>query len=313
MRELDDQPVDLCQDHIDRTAILDQLVITGTSTLANRPVSTSQNPGIEGRIWIVTDQPNSPRIDLDLGTSWVTIATATVDGAPNLATPRTLGTGANQACAGNDNRLAVPGDIKMTAVQNPPGGWIWCNGQVVSRSTYNALWNAIGTAYGAGDGSTTFAVPDLRSRVPVGAGAGPGLSARTNGNTGGEEQHVMSVAEMVSHAHGVADPGHAHSVYDPGHAHGVGDPGHTHYSWSDQNNSANVVIWTSGAQGNYFKTTGLGYTPIAGAYTGVYIGASGTGIGIYGAGTGIGIYNNGNGVPFNEMPPFGVVSYFIKT
>lgn len=79
--------------------------------------------------------------------------------------------------------------------------FLWCNGAAVSRSTYSNLFAVIGTTYGVGDGSTTFNVPDLRGRVPIGQGKGTGLTARTLGAKGGEETHVLTIAELASHVH----------------------------------------------------------------------------------------------------------------
>lgn len=70
-----------------------------------------------------------------------------------------------------------------------PTGWLLCDGSAVSRTTYADLFSAIGETYGAGDGMTTFNVPDMRGRVSVGAGTGAGLTARTLGDTGGAETH----------------------------------------------------------------------------------------------------------------------------
>ena len=65
--------------------------------------------------------------------------------------------------------------------------YLLCNAQAVSRSTYSALFSAISTTYGTGDGSSTFNLPDLQGRVPMGSGAGSGLTSRTLGATGGTE------------------------------------------------------------------------------------------------------------------------------
>lgn len=80
----------------------------------------------------------------------------------------------------------------------PPPGWILCNGAAISRATYAGLFTAIGTAYGVGDGSTTFNIPDMRGRVPAGIGAS-GVVNR--GDIGGEQNHTLIVAEMPSHTH----------------------------------------------------------------------------------------------------------------
>lgn len=64
--------------------------------------------------------------------------------------------------------LNAPGDVKSTAATTVPSGWLLCDGSAISRSTYSALFTAIGTTYGTGNGSTTFNVPDLRGRVIAG-------------------------------------------------------------------------------------------------------------------------------------------------
>jgi len=65
--------------------------------------------------------------------------------------------------------------------------YLLCNAQAVSRSTYSALFSAIGTTYGTGDGSSTFNLPDLQGRTAIGSGSGSGLSSRSLGATGGFE------------------------------------------------------------------------------------------------------------------------------
>lgn len=78
-----------------------------------------------------------------------------------------------------------------------PGGWLFCDGSEVSRTTYAALFAVIAETYGAGDALTTFNLPDLRSRVPMGAGTGPGLSARLVGTKTGTE----SITDVPAHTH----------------------------------------------------------------------------------------------------------------
>jgi hypothetical protein len=77
------------------------------------------------------------------------------------------------------------GVIQMFAGSTPPAGWLLCDGSAVSRTEYATLYAAIGDTWGAGDGSTTFNLPDLRGRAPIGAGTGSGLTARTLGGTVG--------------------------------------------------------------------------------------------------------------------------------
>ncbi len=79
-----------------------------------------------------------------------------------------------------------------------PVNWLLCDGSAVSRTTYASLFAAVGTSYGTGDGSTTFNLPDLRGRVPVGKNGG---SFGTLGATGGAETVTLTEAQMPSHTH----------------------------------------------------------------------------------------------------------------
>ncbi|HXJ22501.1 MAG TPA: tail fiber protein, partial [Polyangia bacterium] len=93
-----------------------------------------------------------------------------------------------------------------------PAGWLLCDGSAVSRTTYASLFAAIGINFGGGDGITTFNLPDLRGRTIIGAGHGTGLTARTLGQTVGEETHTLSTSEMPAHSHTLTDPGHTHTT-----------------------------------------------------------------------------------------------------
>lgn len=101
-------------------------------------------------------------------------------------------------------RLIVPaGTVFPTGRSSAPEGFLMCEGQAVSRSTYAELFSAISTTYGPGNGTTTFNLPDLRGRVPVGAdGAAGRLSANDAlGNASGAETHTLTEAQMPAHAH----------------------------------------------------------------------------------------------------------------
>jgi microcystin-dependent protein len=80
-----------------------------------------------------------------------------------------------------------------------PTGWLICDGSVVSRATYPQLFTNIGTTYGAGDGVSTFGIPDYRGKTLVGKHSSG--TFQTLGATGGEETHVLTTAELAAHAH----------------------------------------------------------------------------------------------------------------
>jgi microcystin-dependent protein len=89
-------------------------------------------------------------------------------------------------------------EIRLFAGNFAPRGWAFCNGQLLSISQNTALFSLLGTTYG-GDGRSTFALPDLRDQVPVGAGQGPGLSERVLGEVGGAATVTLLPAELPSH------------------------------------------------------------------------------------------------------------------
>jgi len=96
----------------------------------------------------------------------------------------------------------VTGSMLMWPTATAPTGFLLCNGQTASRATYAALFAIVGVLFGAGDGSTTFTLPDYRDRMPIGAG-----TTYTAAITGGSKDAVV-----VSHTHtaSVTDPGHTH-------------------------------------------------------------------------------------------------------
>lgn len=93
------------------------------------------------------------------------------------------------------------GTITAFAGVSAPEGWLLCHGQAISRDDYGALFDVIGTTYGAGNGTTTFNVPDARGRTGVGAGQGAGLTSRALGAMFGTETHTLTTNEIPSHSH----------------------------------------------------------------------------------------------------------------
>jgi len=92
------------------------------------------------------------------------------------------------------------GEIRMFAGNFAPRGWAFCDGQLLAVSQNDALFSLFGTIYG-GDGRTTFGLPDLRGRIPLHQGQGPGLSSRKLGSKGGAEQVTLTTNQLANHTH----------------------------------------------------------------------------------------------------------------
>lgn len=98
--------------------------------------------------------------------------------------------------------MATPfvGEIRLFAGNFAPQGWALCDGSLLSIAQNEVLFQLIGTTYG-GDGQSTYALPDLRGRVPVHQGLGPGLTPRAMGEQGGIESQVLLSTQLPSHNH----------------------------------------------------------------------------------------------------------------
>ncbi|WP_448677434.1 phage tail protein [Delftia acidovorans] len=92
------------------------------------------------------------------------------------------------------------GEIRLFGGNFAPAGWALCNGAILSISQYDTLFALIGTTYG-GDGQNTFALPDLRARIPVGQGQGPGLTNRVMGEQFGVAEVTLLQNDMPAHTH----------------------------------------------------------------------------------------------------------------
>lgn len=188
--------------------------------------------------------------------------------------------------------LLPAGSIIDYGGSTAPSGFLSCDGSAISRTTYSRLFSAIGTTWGAGDGSTTFNLPNLQRKATIGAGgtsvSGP---ANTVGSTGGEEKHTLATGELPAHNHGVSDPGHNHGVTDPGHSH-----------------VTPITNWSTGGPNTGFVGPGSGSSS-AGNYQS---NTAFTGVSINNAFTGITTTNTGSGTAFNVMQPSAVVLKCIK-
>ena len=121
-----------------------------------------------------------------------------------------------------------PGTLLQFAGVTSPPGFLLTYGQAISRSTYSQLWATIGTTWGAGDGSTTFNLPDIRGRLLAGADnmggtAANNLTGYTVGTTGGAQAVTLTSTQIPAHTH--TDAGHTHPITDQTHSHIVASYG----------------------------------------------------------------------------------------
>lgn len=202
------------------------------------------------------------------------------------------------------NTAQVPvGSVMDFAGAAAPAGWLLCYGQTISRTTYAALYTAIGTTYGQGDGATTFALPDTRGRASFGVdnmggtaanrltSAGSGVNGIVLGATGGDEM-------LQEHEHDITDPEHSHDLTDDGHSH-------------TPNIGAGFVIPQGGNGDVTASFSGGGDTPetatsdTATAETGITVSTASTGITVNNEGTGAG-QNVPPAIVFNKIIYTGV-------
>jgi microcystin-dependent protein len=184
--------------------------------------------------------------------------------------------------------LVPSGTINQTARSTAPTGYLLCDGSAISRTTYSSLFDAIGIAYGTGDGSTTFNIPNLKGRVPVGRDSAQ-TEFDTLGEVGGAKTHTLTTTEMPSHTH-----------TQNSHNHGQDAHGHT---WQGVNDSAGI----SGSPGNYpFRI----YQDIAPNWGGSSYTIGGTTA--TNQATTATNQNTGGGGAHNNLQPYVVLNYMIK-
>lgn len=188
---------------------------------------------------------------------------------------------ANQVAA-EVNGLIPVGTVWMWPTAAPPAGWLLCNGQEVARTgTYQALFDLIGTSYGAGNTTTTFNVPNFSNRFPVGTGSNPAVSL---GGTGGSKD-----ATLVTHSHTVNAHTHGFTTGNElsslSHWHGLEDHKHNYDHWHLAEIASSQNGWAQGSHDHYAGVGSVAEGPRA---TGGTVGTPGKSVPVNVTGTGAG-------------------------
>lgn len=136
------------------------------------------------------------------------------------------------------------GEIRVFASQVVPKGWAACDGQLLPINGNQALYAVIGTTYG-GNGTTTFALPDLRGRAPVHADNGISL-----GHSGGEINHTLTVAEMPQHSHAVRGDTATSTSIDPVNAYWAATKSPNYASQPNSAMAAEAIADSGGGEGH---------------------------------------------------------------
>ena len=127
------------------------------------------------------------------------------------------------AAAATTETVPYLGEIMLISCNFPPKGWAFCNGQILPINQWQGLFSLLGTTYG-GNGQTTFALPDLRDRVPIHFGQGNGLSLHVLGERSGVAAHTLALTEIPVHTHGVRASSAVATALSPGGMYPARDP-----------------------------------------------------------------------------------------
>ena len=225
-----------------------ETAVEGQGFFYNGEFWVSGNIPLEFLAGFFIDNPVNGETLIFDGTNWVngTIPTPTVNDLTDVTFSQTISTGASLVFDGTswtNGSAGKPGLIKVWSTSSAPEGWLIADGREVSRTTYAELFAAIGTTYGAGNGSTTFNLPDMRGKVAVGRDSAD-TDFNALGKTGGAKTHTLTVAEMPSHTHTQQPHSHTGSTNEAG--------AHTHTGTTSTDGAhTHTGTVTSGNVGNH--------------------------------------------------------------
>lgn len=315
-------------------AVFDFTIPRGDTGLtgATGAAGTNGTNGTDGKtILNGTSNPTSGTgVDGDF---YINTSTSTLFG------PKASGTWPSGVSLVGPSVSAPTGAMLQYAGTTAPSGYLFCDGASISTTTYADLFAVLGYTYG-GSGSS-FTLPDLRGRIPMGAGSGAGLTTRTLASTGGAETHALSTGELATHKHSAGTltiPAHTHDVGTlamGAHSHSFTPSGtisggaHSHNTYATQRTNApttgaaNVLGALVGAGGAGIDDGQTDSTTPSMTFTGT---ANNTGTTLSSStisgSTGSTISanavtgdsgNNGSGTAHNNVQPFLVLNYIIKT
>ncbi len=196
-----------------------------------------------------------------------------------------------------DSFVLIPaGTIIMSAAVIEPGGWLDCDGRLLSVNLYPDLFSAIQYSFGGSDMS--FNIPDMRGRAGIGIGQGTALTTRTLAAVGGAETHTLSNTEIPSHTHTGT------TATTGSHTHTINDPGHTHTQTTTNDDFNNSGGSPPGFTGDSAGTRT--WNNISTSTTGISINANGD------HNHSFTTNSTGGGGSHNNMQPFVVLRYLIK-
>lgn len=283
-------------------------------------------------------EENAKSLEDHLDSGYLKVSGGAVNGTTTFGSTVNLFSEVNLGQQSLYSMLPPVGSIMPYAGTGAPLGWLLCDGTGYLATTYPSLYNVLGSAYNTSTGLSEppagyFRVPNLKARMPVGVNSEI-TAFNTRGKSGGSTTVTITVAQLPSHKHAntaaltsgtvsITDPGHGHTITDPGHGHTINDHTHTNQvttiipagTHAHNNVTDYVSAGTNGASTSptvaSISTTSLSANSNT---TGVAVVSNTTGV-TGSVGTGITVTNvdTGSGNAVDNMSPYLVLNYIIKT